>query len=109
MLYIRGEYFLFKKRLHHLLKIVLPLGAVWLGFMLVLVPGMQVRKLVYSSYQKSVWVKIEIYRYAVPFAGMRGTIIAKLAAAVTRNFKLTFKVIYPAANKWCRIRGKILC
>jgi hypothetical protein len=72
-----------------------------------LVPGMQVGKLVYGGNQKSVWVKIEINRYAVALARIGGAVVAKLGAAVARNFKLAFKVIYPAANKGAASGRKI--
>lgn len=78
-----------------------------LGLLLVLIPGMQVRELVDGRHQKSVRVKIEIYRDTMPLARMRRAVIAKFAVTVPRNFELAFKVVDPAANKRGSLRRKI--
>ena len=67
-------------------------------FMLMLVPGMQMGKFMHGSNQESVGVQIVIYGYAVPLAIKRGTIIPKFTVAVTRYFKLAFKIINLPAN-----------
>jgi hypothetical protein len=106
VLHIRRKNILRKKRLHHLFKIGLPFGAMWLCFVFMLVPGMQVRKLVYGSYQECIRVQIKVNGDAVPLAIVRRAVIAKLGAAVARNFKFAFKVIYPAANKGAASGGR---
>ncbi len=65
------------------------------------------RKLVYRCHQKSIGVQVIINRYAVALAIMRGPVIAKLAVAVARYFKLTFKVVYPTAYKRSRMWRQI--
>jgi hypothetical protein len=80
----------------------------WFGLLFMFVPGVQVRKLMYGCYQESVGVKIIIDRDTVPFAAVWCTVIAKFAAAIARNFELTFKVIDPAANQGRRVWWKIL-
>jgi len=72
----------FKKRLHHFLKITFPFCAMGFGFMFMLVPGIQVRKFMYGSYQESILVQVVINRYTVAFTIMRGPVITKLAVAV---------------------------
>ena len=99
MLNIRRENIFLKKGLHHFFEVVLPLRAVRFGFVLMLIPGMQVCKLMYSSYQESVNIQIIIDRDAVAFAIMWRTVITELAVPVAGNFKLTLKVIYPATNQ----------
>jgi len=79
----------------------------WFGFMLMLVPGMQVCKFVYGSYQERVLIKVVVYRNTMPFAAMRGPVVAKLAVAVARDFKFTLKVVDPPANKRGSLRRKI--
>ena len=107
MLNIRRENVLFEKRLHHFFEVVLPLCAMWFGFVLMFVPGMQVRKLVHSCYQERVWVQVIIYGDAVALAGVRRTVIAKLCVAVARDLKLAFKVINPPADQGSSIRRKV--
>ena len=107
MLYIGREDLLLKKWLHHFFEVSLPFCAVWLGFVLMLVPGMQVSKLMHGRHQEGVNVQIIIYRDAVPFAAMRGPIITKLAVTIAGNLKLTLKVIYPTGYQRRRRRGKI--
>ncbi len=70
MFNIRRENIFFKKRLHHFFEIIFPFRAMRFGFVLVLVPGMQVGKLVYGGYQKCVGVQIEINGDAMPFITM---------------------------------------
>jgi hypothetical protein len=79
----------------------------WPGFLLMLIPGMQMGKLMYGGNQKSVRVKIVINRDAVTFPCIRRTVIAKFGTAVARNFKLAFKVVNPAANERGSIGRKI--
>ena len=107
MLNIGRKNIFLKKWLHHLLKIVFPLGAVWFYLVFVFVPGMQVRKLVYSSYQESVRVKIVVDRNAVTFPVVGWTIVAEFAIAVPGYLKLALKVIYPSADQGCSIRRQI--
>jgi len=71
MFNICRENIFFKKRLHHFFEVVFPLGTMRFGFVLVLVPGMQVGKLVYGSYQKRVGVQIKINGDAMPLVTMR--------------------------------------
>jgi len=105
---IRRQGLPIKKRLHHFFEVVLPLGSVRFGLVFMLVPGMQVCKLVHGSYQESVGVQIKVYRDAVAFTVMRRAIVAKLAVTVTRNFELTFKVVDPSADKRGRFGRKVL-
>lgn len=56
LLDLGGENILLKKGLHHPFEVTLPFGAVRLGFLLMLVPGMQVRKLVHGGYQECIGV-----------------------------------------------------
>ena len=72
MLNIRRKNILFKKWLHHFFKVVFPLGAVRFGFMLMLVPGMQVRKLMHGGYQESIGIQIVINGDAVPLPSCGG-------------------------------------
>ena len=65
------------------------------GFVLMFVPGMQVRKLVHGSYQEGIGIQIIIYGDAVAFSGMWRTVVAKFAVPVPGNLKFSFKVIYP--------------
>ncbi len=107
MLHIRRKYLLLKKGLHHFFEIGFPLRAMWLGFVFMFIPGMQMGKLMHSSYQECINIQIVINGDAVAFSGMWWAIIAKLAVPVSGNLKLTLKVIYPTGYQRCSRRWKI--
>ena len=108
MLNIRRENIFLKKWLHHFFEVVFPLRAMRFCLVLVLVEGMQVGKLMNSSHQERVRIKIVIYGDAVTLAVVRRAVITKFCAAVVRYLKLALKVVDPAADERCCIRRKIL-
>lgn len=80
----------------------------WLGLEFMLVPGMQVCKLVNGGYQERIGIQIEIYGDAVAFTVERRAVIAKFAVTVTRDLKLALKIIYPPADQGSGIRWQVL-
>jgi len=100
---------LFEKWLHHLFEVGFPLRSVGFSLVLMLIPGVQVCKLMNSSYQKSILIQIVVDGDTMPFPVVRGPVIAKFTVSVARNFKFTFKVVYPPADERRSIRREIAC
>jgi len=107
MLYIGRKNVLLEKGLHHFFEIIFPFGAMRLCLMRMLVPGMQVRKLVHGCHQEGVRVKIVIDGDAMALAIVRRAVVAKFTVAVSRDFKLAFKVVDPPADERGGIGRKI--
>ena len=83
MFNICRENILLKKWLHHFFEVIFPFDAMRFCLMLMLVPGMQVRKFVYCCYQEGVRVQVVINGNTVPLTGMRGPVVAKFSVAVS--------------------------
>jgi hypothetical protein len=98
MFYLVGENVHLEKGPHHAFKINFPFGAVGLGFSLVFVPGEQVCKFVYGSYQESIGIEVVIDGNAVALPGIGRAVISIFRISAAGNLELTLKMVNPPGN-----------
>src|SRR5690606_3496998 len=87
-----------KKRSHKLFVVVLPFGTVWFHPVFVLLPGLKMCKFVYGCDEKSIRVKVVIYRYFMWCTAERCGVVAEFRPATSRNPKLTTRVVNPCGD-----------